>query len=129
MSCGEPIDCNRCEYRNHSVKNNYEPAELELSNLRSKISGLACQLTPAKVSGLEPKQVLILIHDLLQLTASSPFELAEIEKDEKAWPGERAKELGEVLGEIGCPHCGASVVGAISPICSICEKPYWDKNE
>lgn len=44
---------------------------------------------------------------------------------ETEWPGERAKELGVVLGEIGCPHCGTVCSGALKPVCGFCDKPYW----
>lgn len=46
---------------------------------------------------------------------------------ETKWPGERAKELGVVLGEIGCPHCGIVVHGAIQPVCGMCDQPFWPK--
>jgi rubrerythrin len=49
----------------------------------------------------------------------------EQEKKEKDWPGDRSKKLGVPLGEIGCPHCGSVCNGAISPICPMCDQPYW----
>ena len=45
--------------------------------------------------------------------------------EETDWPGERAKELETVLGEIGCPHCGAVCHGALHPVCPVCDQPYW----
>jgi len=47
------------------------------------------------------------------------------DEEEKDWPGERSKKLGIPLGEIGCPHCGVSCHGALLPVCSVCDQPYW----
>jgi hypothetical protein len=50
-------------------------------------------------------------------------------KADADWPGKRAQKLGVVLGEIGCPHCGITCHGALSPTCGICDKPYWSPEE
>jgi hypothetical protein len=40
--------------------------------------------------------------------------------------GQVAKELGIVVGEIGCPHCGVTVSGYIQEHCGFCEKKFFD---
>jgi len=43
-------------------------------------------------------------------------------KDNKT-AGQLAVEYGVAVGELGCPHCGIIVHGAIySPICALCNK-------
>lgn len=37
-----------------------------------------------------------------------------------------AKELGLPIGEIQCPHCNAKAIGAITPICSMCDKNIFE---
>ncbi len=49
------------------------------------------------------------------------------DEEDKDWPGNRAMKLQTPLGEIGCPHCGTVVNGALQPACSFCDEPYWPK--
>lgn len=46
-------------------------------------------------------------------------------EEDKDWPGKRAKDLGFMVGKVGCPHCGIVTEGALTPICACCDQPYW----
>jgi hypothetical protein len=47
--------------------------------------------------------------------------------NQMGWPGDIAKKHRIVVGSIGCPHCGAVANGTLTPVCEMCDKPYWEK--
>lgn len=67
-----------------------------------------------------------LIDGNVEIAAAEIYQLFSYEGGKSA--GEVAKEFKSPVGEIGCPHCGTTVHGAItSPICGVCERNYFEE--